>query len=109
VASLMRELSLPVDGSTVRDQTVEAGSPNEALPGRAGAAKAVPVTVEMEARFDAIFAMLRAAELSERLVRVTSVHLACDREVDHTSDEPLITASVGMDAIYLPSGAGEAP
>lgn len=102
IASLMPQLSLPVDGERVLDQTFNAGNPVEAVPGDPDAPQAVPVIIEMQATFDSIFAILRAAETMDRLIRVTSVRIACERP-DEEQDQDILTASIGLDAIYDPS------
>jgi Tfp pilus assembly protein PilO len=115
-ASLIRALSLPVDDSSVKSQTFTTGGPVEAVPGatEGPVALALPLTVEIEARFDAVIAVVRAAERSRRLVRLSSLRLSCDRDRAGDADEPMVTATIGLDAIYLPqvdhpSAAPDAP
>lgn len=103
VAELMRQLSLQVDGVMVRDQTFTAGMPFEALPNKQARAEALPLTVDMYARFDSIFAVMRAAETMDRLIRIGSVRLNCEREKEPDRDEPLVTASIVLEAIYEPT------
>ena len=101
VAGLMRKLSLPVDGVNVLDQTFTAGSPGEAVPNAEFSEEVLPLTVDMDARFDSIIALIRSAELMDRLIRVASVRLVADR-ADDPIGSPILTASVGLDVIYDP-------
>ena len=70
--------------------------PDEQLPTRVQ-----PLTVDMEARFDSIFALLRAAESMDRLLRVSSVKIACERRV--AGVQPLAKASIVLEAVYEPT------
>jgi Tfp pilus assembly protein PilO len=99
IASLFQALSLPVDGVAVRDRTFAAGAPVEALPAERSPTLVVPVTVEMEASFDSIFALLRAAETATQLVRVTSVKVTnpLSKEGEGTG---FLSAAIGLDAVY---------
>ncbi len=103
VALLIRRLSLPVDGKTVLDQTFTTGSSNSAVAGddESGVA-AMPLNVEMDSNFDSVFALIRSAESMERLVRIASVRIQCDRSEDQSDIDghPILTASVGLEAIY---------
>ena len=100
VAGLIGILSMPVDEITVLNQTFTAGQPKEAAPGTDVSVLARPLTVEMVARFDAIFALIRNAESMDRLVRVTSVELVCERNKDQ--GEPFAKVSVLLEAIFEP-------
>lgn len=101
VAGLMRKLSLPVDGRTVLDQTFTAGNPCDAVPGESFSERALPLTVDMEATFDSVFALICAAERMDRLVRISSVRVAAERPGDGP-DVPMLTASVGLEVVYDP-------
>lgn len=101
VAGLMRRLSLPVDGRTVLDQTFTAGNPCDAVPGEDLNERALPLTVDMEATFDSVFALICAAERMDRLVRISSVRVAAERPGDGP-DVPMLTASVGLEVVYDP-------
>lgn len=103
VADLIRKLSLPVDGANVVDQTFTAGSPMDVSVGAAGSVKAMPLTVELDATFDSVFALLRSAESMNRLLRVASVKVICKRTDDETTDIPVLQASLGLEAIYEPT------
>jgi hypothetical protein len=106
MASVIRKLSLPVDKVTVHDQTFTAGTATSAIPGHSEVTTmAMPLTVEMQATFDSVFAMVRAAESMSRLVRVSSVRVLCKREKDE--EPPVLTASVGLEAIFEPEVAEE--
>ena len=106
IAGLMRVLSMAVDGSNVRDQMFDAGDPKDAVPGSGLSAQVTPLTVDLEARFDAIFALLRAAESMDRLLRVSSIKVVCNRPED--VDEPFTKATVVLDAVYDPPEEGGA-
>jgi Tfp pilus assembly protein PilO len=99
IAGLMRKLSLPVDGSTVLDQTFTAGNACDAVLGESYSERSMPLTVDMQARFDSVFALICAAERMDRLVRVSSVRLAAERSAA-ASQMPMLTASVGLEVIY---------
>ncbi len=100
IAGLMRVLSLAVDGTNVRDQMFDAGDPKNAVPGSEVSAQVTPLTVDMEARFDAVFALLLTAESLDRLLRVAWVQVACNRPDD--DDEPFTKATVVLEAVYDP-------
>jgi Tfp pilus assembly protein PilO len=105
IAGLMRVLSLPVDGRNVKDQMFDAGDPKDAVLGSDLPTQVTPLTVDMEARFDSVFALLRAAETMDRLLRVRSVKVVCDRAVD--DDQPFTSASVILEAVYEPPQTDE--
>lgn len=105
IAGLMRSLSLPVDNVTIRDQTFTAGQTKDAVPGADFPVKALPLTVDMVSRFDAVFALIRAAEAQDQLVRVSSVNIASSGDDDQ--EEPLVTASIRLDAVFEPVQARE--
>lgn len=139
VASLYRKLSQEVDGSIVLDQTFTKGSVSELAvtigdgsaavqPDGAKAAtsslQAMAITVDMEATFDSVFAMVRSAELMRQLVRVSSVRLQCKRDAlgqaaaktPETSvpdgqaqgtDACIVSATIGLEAIFEPVGDKE--
>ena len=100
IAGLMRALSLPVDGVTIRDQTFTAGQPKDTVDEAGFPFQALPLTVDMVARFDAVFALLRAAESQQHLVRVSSVNMEASR--DDAQAVPLVTASVRLEAVFEP-------
>lgn len=103
IASIIRRLSLPVDGDTVVDQTFTTGSSNPAIPeDEKSTVELTPLTVDMKANFDSVFALVRAVEMMDRLIRVSSVRIECDREKDlrDFDGNPLINATVGLEAIY---------
>ena len=101
VAGLMRKLSLPVDGRTVFDQTFTAGNPCDAVLGEDLNERVLPLTVDMQATFDSVFALICAAERMDRLVRISSVRVAAERPADGP-DVPTLTASVGLEVVYDP-------
>jgi hypothetical protein len=100
IAGLMQVLSLPVDGFNVRDQTFTAGEPVEAAPGAGLPTMVQPLTVEMDARFGAVFSLLRAAESMDRLLRIASVKVVCDRRREE--EQPYARATVVIEAVYEP-------
>jgi Tfp pilus assembly protein PilO len=101
IAEMMRRLSLPVDGITVRDQTFAAGSPKPASTQHEVPFNAVPVTVELDASFDAIFSLLRATESTPQLIRVHSVHIERSAE-EGKSQVPSdwLHATLSLEAIH---------
>ncbi|MCH8343787.1 MAG: type 4a pilus biogenesis protein PilO [Planctomycetes bacterium] len=105
IAGLMRVLSMPVDGVTIRDQTFTTGQPKEAVVGGDLTAMATPLTIDMVARFDSIFALIQAAESLDRLLRVESLNIVCEHP--EGEDELFVTASVSLDVIYDPPGTRE--
>ena len=106
IAGLMRDLSLPVDNLTIHDQTFTAGQRKEVAAEEGFHVEALPLTVDMVARFDAVFALLRAAESQRQLVRISSVNITSSRDDEH--QVPLVQASVRLEAIYEPMWAEEA-
>jgi len=105
IAGLMRALSRPVDGITIQDQTFTAGQPKDTVAGGGFPFQALPLTVDMVAHFDALFALLRAAESQEHLVRVSAVNMAVSR--DEAEAVPLVTASLRLEAVFEPVRAQE--
>ena len=105
IAGLMRSLSLPVDNVTIRDQTFTAGQPKEAVSGADFPVQTLPLTVEMVSRFDAVFALIRAAEAQDHLVRVSSVSIASSG--DDNQEQPLVTSSVRLGAVFESAHAQE--
>jgi Tfp pilus assembly protein PilO len=108
VADLIRKLSLPVDGVNVVDQTFTAGTANDVDLGTAGTVRTMPLTVDMDATFDSIFALMRAAESMNRLLRVSSLKVAVKPEGRDSKDEaaadvPVLEASLGIEAVYAPA------
>jgi Tfp pilus assembly protein PilO len=99
---LIRRLSMPRDDVTVLDQSFLTSGPAAAVPGGDVRTKAMPVTVEMEASFDAVFALIDAAESMPRLVRVAGVKLSADRDRRKDAVVPFVTARVELDAIFEP-------
>lgn len=102
VAELIRKLSLPVDGVSVVDQTFTAGTAEEVPTGDKSPIKSLPLKVEMTATFDSIFALVRAAESMNQLMRISSLKVICKRD-EKTSDlAPVLSASVGLEALFDP-------
>ena len=107
VEVLVGKLSLPTDGVAVRDQQITAGQAGNASQNPDSAAMALPVTVEMHAQFDSIFALLTAAESMQRLVRIAGVHLSRGNEPEQLNDDgsPVLTATITLEAIYQPQAS----
>jgi Tfp pilus assembly protein PilO len=99
---LYRKLSLAVDGVSVMDQSFNTGSAEDVSLGAASELRAMPVKVEMSATFESIFALIRAAESMDKLVRVSSVKVICKRDEKTSDSLPMLNASVGLEAIYDP-------
>jgi hypothetical protein len=93
-----------VDGANVRDQMFDAGDPKDAVYGSELSTQVTPLTIDMEARFDAVFALLRTAESMDRLLRISTVQVVCNR-VDE-DDEPFTKATVVLEAVYNPPEDG---
>ena len=106
IAELMRVLSLPVDGVNIREQAFNVSGSKDAVIGQDFSAQVRPITVEMEARFDAVFALMRAAESMDRLLRITSVNVVCKRVAD---EQPFAKATVVLEAVYDTQPDGEEP
>ncbi len=106
VAGLMRVLSLPVDGVNIRDQTFTAGQPKRASADPDITTLAMPLTVDMEARFEAVFSLMQAVESMHHLLRIASVKMRCENP---DQDIPFAKASVVLEAIYSPPANEEAP
>ncbi len=102
IADLIGRLSQEVDGVTVRDQRFTAGEPYAATIGVESAVRAAPLTVDMVARFDSVFALIRAVETMDRLVRVALVRLHRPREADDTEDGPLVAATIRLEVVFEP-------
>jgi len=95
----MRRLSMPVDGVYVYDQTFTAGDPREAVPGGDLSIMVQPLTVDMDARFDSIFALMGQAESMDRLMRISSVSIAIDRT---NKENTIATASIVLESVFDP-------
>ncbi len=102
LAGLMQSLSVRVDRARVDYQTMLSGEPREAAPG-SSKAMAQPLTVEMQARFDAAFELLQTIESLPRLLRVSSVNIVCEGGQDQNDPRPLAKATVVVEAIYEPA------
>jgi hypothetical protein len=105
MVDLMRTLSCEVDGKTVIDQTITAGKPMPAVVGETFPLEAMPLTIDMRAKFGRIFGVVQNAERMSRLVRIASLRLwrpTEDRESEGADplDEEIIVATLGLEAIY---------
>jgi hypothetical protein len=107
LAGLIRKLSQDVDRVRVLDQTFTAGSPSEAIIGGKASAQAMPLTVDMEATFDSVFALVKNAESIDRLVRIATVRVLCKRDEKQSLTRPIVKASVGLEAIFDSPGSQE--
>ena len=99
IAGLMRTLSMPVDGLFVHDQTFTAGDVREAVPGGEMSARVQPLTVDMLARFDTVFALMRKAESMPRLLRIASVSIATENRPEY-EDLAVAKASIVLEAVF---------
>jgi Tfp pilus assembly protein PilO len=101
VASLIGRLSLPVDGTIVVDQTFTRGSVGPAIAGDDGPLRVMPVTIDMEATFDSLFAVLRSAESMQRLIRIATLRMNFERDekTEHI-DVPRVRASMSLEAVF---------
>lgn len=111
VHELMNRLSLPVDDQTVVEQTFSAGQSVPAVRGDESLTlMAMPLTIDMQSRFDAVYAMLRTAENMRRLVRVNTVRLSIpkeQREQDRNDGSPIVEAEIGLEAVFDPPQSAE--
>lgn len=117
-ARVMRRLTLPIDGVTVTEQQIVAGTATDALvdgPVHGVPEGAVPITVDMRADFESVFALVRSAERMDELVRVDSVRMVLpngDRDQTGGGDgwSTLVDATVGLSIVYQrPDLEGMAP
>ena len=99
IADLMRRLSMPVDGIHVHDQTFTAGDPRDAVPGGDLPVLVQPLTVELAARFDAIFALMKRAESMDRLLRVSAISIAADRT---NTEDTVASATIVLESVFNP-------
>lgn len=108
IADVMRRLSMSPDGVTVKDQTFTAGTPASALTGNQDkdTVLAMPLTVDMKANFESIFDLLLRAESMQRLLRVTTIRIGWDQE-DTSVESSLLSASIGLEAVYVPPAPSE--
>ncbi len=103
VAGLIKALSeRPVDGKVIFDRAFTARDPRPAVPGGECPEMAVPLEVTLEARWPAVFELLRQVERLDRLVRIAAVHLEADRRGER---DGVAVASVTVEAIFDPSQA----
>ncbi|MHC5022330.1 MAG: type 4a pilus biogenesis protein PilO [Planctomycetota bacterium] len=108
MAGLIRNLSLPVDGRNVRDQMFTTGNASPAIPETTSTALAMPLMVEMKGAFESVFALLQAAESMDRLVRITMVRVSTNRAQQGDPEVPVLSATIGLDAIYESVASEEA-
>ncbi len=101
IAELIEFLSREVDRRDVRDQRSTAGDPVSAVIGEQVGVLATPLTVDMEATFDSVFRLIRAAETTDRLIRVGRVRIYRDRD-KKADGSPFVQASVGLEIVYEP-------
>lgn len=102
IAGLMRTLSMPVDGLHVHDQTFTAGDIGDAVPGGELSARVQPLTVEMVAKFDTIFTLIRKAESMSRLLRIASITIVTEHRPEY-EDLTVAKASIVLEAVFDPS------
>jgi hypothetical protein len=105
IAELIGFLSREVDRRNVRNQRSTAGDPVSAVAGEQVGVLATPLTVDMEATFDSVFRLIRAAETTDRLIRVGRVRIYRDRD-EKTDGSPIVQASVGLEIVHQLSAAG---
>jgi hypothetical protein len=105
-------LSLHVDGQIVQDWSLTQGMPQSARSDDAVKAMVVPWTAEIKSRFEAVYDVLRTAEMMDELVRVSSVRLSSTggsrqsgpggRPRVEPQDTPIVTAAIVFEAVYEP-------
>ncbi len=107
IAELIGFLSREVDRRDVRDQRSTAGDPVSAVIGEQVGVLATPLTIDMKATFDSVFRLIRAAETTDRLIRVGRVRIYRDRD-ENADGSPFVQASVGLELVYEPPPEGGA-
>jgi Tfp pilus assembly protein PilO len=107
-AELLQQLSMPVDGYYVADQTITASPSRQAALDETITARAMPLTVDLVARYDAVQEIISRAETTDRLVRVASIRVRRHPEKSNIArdDEALLLASITLEAIFDPSSSG---
>lgn len=100
VTAMIRELSLSIDSVRVLDQTFTVGSTIDPLPETHPSIRAVPVTMEMESTFDSIYAVLRAVESMDRLVRLRSMRIRAMGQQTNPQGDPIVETVLAIDAVY---------
>ncbi len=105
VSDVSRHWAFPIDGATVLDREYTAGNDRPALPDFDVGFMAAPMTVNIVATFDAIFALVQVAESLPQLVRVNSVTIACDRRKNEGA--PIGEATIALEVIYQPPDPSE--
>jgi Tfp pilus assembly protein PilO len=98
MASLILALTRPDDSASVLDQTFTTGRAGPATSDPDNTMMGLPLTVDLRAKFDEVFAQVEAAESMDRLVRVTSLRASRDLENDE-----LVEATLGLEAIFDPA------
>ncbi len=112
LADLVRRLSLTVDHETVIDQTFTAGSPYAlslpAIDDGGSKPMAMPVTIELAGTFESLYAILTAAEDMDRLIRIGTLRITCERSVTNDGRPlPVLNASVGLEAVFTERAAAQ--
>lgn len=100
IASMIRRLSLAIDGVTVLDQTFNVGTTAEPLPTTHPTIRAVPVTMEMKSTFESIDAVLRSIETMDRLVRLRSIRIRTVEDRVNHHGEPIIETALVVESVY---------
>lgn len=101
VTSMIRQLSLTIDRQTVLDQTFTVGSRTEPLPEAYPDIRAVPVTMEMKSTFGSVYAVLRAVESMERMVRLRTLRFrASDQPRVNQYGDPIVETVLVLEAVY---------
>lgn len=103
IEKLIRQLSLRIDGYRVVDQTFNTGQESTFERVSDGTIGVLPLTVGMIADFDSIFALLRATESNQRLIRLVSVRMERDPEYEN-----LLTTTIGVEAVFSQPPLSEA-
>lgn len=108
IAELVDHLSMAEDGYHMVRQTFTTGRDKEAATDESVTARARPLTVDLVARYSAVLDIIRRAEASDRLIRVTSMrmHRHPDESSVATDDDAVLIASITLEAIYDPTTKG---
>jgi hypothetical protein len=99
VAGLMQELSLPVDGQRVRDQTFAVVDRPER---ETEHLELLPLRMDLEADFSSVWTVLDRIERLPRLVRVSGLDISLADDASKQNTRELLQASLSLDLVYAP-------
>jgi Tfp pilus assembly protein PilO len=100
---LIGRLSGAIGASAVNDHTFNNGTIAVLQSVEDGSLSVQPVTIDITSDFEPVFSLIREVEEMDRLVRITSVHMA-----RLEGKESWISSSVGVEAVFETPGWTEA-